>query len=110
MARNTGKAKVDRCNHGKGALFFLPTPLTRHSQLFPTLTGGPDLRTGEYRPKKAKRVLQPIVAQELAALAVHEEHVHVQGGGGMCDAATTTRVVVDGVERVVPVEVVYREQ
>ena len=42
--------------------FLLPTPLTRLSQLFPTLTGGPDLRTREYRPKKAKRaLLKPMV-------------------------------------------------
>ena len=59
MARNTGKAKVDRCNHGKGALpFFPPTLLlTRIPMLL--FTGGPDLRTSDYRSKKSKPVQLP---------------------------------------------------
>ena len=42
-------------------LIYLPTPPTRLSQLYPLLTGGPDLRTSENRPKKAKRALKPMV-------------------------------------------------
>ena len=57
-----GSARSTAATTAKVRFFFLPTPLTRHSQLFPTLTGGPDLRTREYRPKKAKRaLLMPMV-------------------------------------------------
>ena len=38
--------------------FTAPNPPAHLSQLGPTLTGGPDLRTSEHRPSKAKRALQ----------------------------------------------------
>ena len=62
--RDEGKRKVkrDRCNHGKGALLFsLLGPLSHTDTFRLFLAGGPDLRTSEYRPKKAKRALEQTV-------------------------------------------------
>ena len=56
--RGEGKRQLDRCNHGRGAPFFTPSGRAHLSQLGPTLTGGPDLRTSEHRPSKAKRALE----------------------------------------------------
>ena len=56
-ARGQGVRKKDRCSHGQGALSF-PSPLNPLSQCYPSFAGGPDLRTSQFRPKKAKRALE----------------------------------------------------
>ena len=61
--RNEGPRKKDRCNHGKGP-GPPPIPPTLFSQSYPSLAGGPDLRTSEHRPKKARRALEKAASAE----------------------------------------------
>ena len=55
--RNQGVCK-DRCTHGQGALSF-PSPLTPLSQSYPSLTGGPALRTSQYSTRDSPAPSRP---------------------------------------------------
>ena len=72
--------------------FSAPNPPTHLSQLGPSLAGGPDLRTSEHRPSKAKRALEstglPILKRRpSAAFNVSSWPAEAELATLACDAA-----------------------